>query len=70
MRESFYGDRNIVKQATKLGKYTKNIELYIHLKWMNLMVWKSDLNKAALMKSLLSDKLLSKHLLKKMFLKC
>ena len=35
MRESFYGDRNIVKQATKLGKYTKNTELYIHLKMIN-----------------------------------
>ena len=34
---------------------------------MNLMVWKSDLNRAALIKSLLSDKLLSKHLLKKCF---
>lgn len=31
------------------------------------MVWKSDLNRAALIKSLLSDKLLSKHLLKKCF---
>ena len=32
-RESFYGDRDILKQATELGKYAKNTGLYIHLKW-------------------------------------